>query len=158
VHGDSREKSSPLIDFSIFSDLRSTRTFVDSGIVKPDIYRPRLVIMDVYLSFANCTQNCGYSCRKFASGNYTVLCNILSTYGCFCVYDAPSLDVAVTSLNAIAQDAMGQTIPQGFITKSTLAHWFSGTLTCHIRKNKYLYRRLKKKKTRLSLQKIFFLS
>jgi hypothetical protein len=71
--------SSNLLDliFSSLSDL--CITLVDPGLVKPDNYQPPFII-DIYLPLATCIQNYVYSYRKFASGDYTLLYNILSTY------------------------------------------------------------------------------
>jgi hypothetical protein len=60
----------------------------------------------------------------------------LSSYDRSFVYNSTSVDDAVASLNAIVQDAMEQTIPRGFITKSKFPHWSSSALRYYIwRKN-----------------------
>jgi hypothetical protein len=58
------------------------------------------------LPFDANTHNCEYSYRKFASWDYTLLYNILSTYCCSCMYSITSVDYAVTSLNAVVLNAM----------------------------------------------------
>jgi hypothetical protein len=129
--------------FSNFSDIGIT--FLDSGIIKTGTYHNPLVI-DIILPLVSPTQNCEYSYRKFSSGGYILLYNILSNYDWSCVYDMNAVDAAVASLNAIVQDAMQQAIPRGFITKSKYPHWFSNALSYDIRKN-YFYRCFKKKKS-----------
>jgi hypothetical protein len=69
---------SSLLDlaFTNFSELNIN--FIDSGNIKPDAYHPPFVV-DVFLPFDASRHNCEYSYRKFASGDYTFLYNILST-------------------------------------------------------------------------------
>jgi hypothetical protein len=70
--------SSNLLDF-IFSNLSDLRiTSVDHGLIKPDNYHPPL-ITNIYLPFTTCIQNYLCSYRKFFSGDYALLYNILST-------------------------------------------------------------------------------
>jgi hypothetical protein len=80
------------------------------------------------LPFATCTQNYVrvYSYRKFASGDYTLIYNILPTYDWSSVYGTTSVDAAVASLNAVVSDAMEQAILRGIIkSKSNFPHWYS---------------------------------
>jgi hypothetical protein len=118
--------------------------FLDSGAIKHDTYHPPLVI-DIILLLVSPTENCECSYRKFASGDYILLHNILLTYDWSCVYDTNSVDVAVARLSAIVQDAMEQTIPHGSIIKSKLPNRFSSSLKYYIRKKNYFYRRFKKR-------------
>jgi hypothetical protein len=82
--------------------------------MKPDNYHLHL-IKNIHQPFATCMHNYVYSYRKFSSGDYKLLYNILSTYACSCVYNTTSVDSAVTSLNAAVQDAMKHAIPRGNI-------------------------------------------
>jgi hypothetical protein len=105
--------SSNLLDLicSNLSDLCITP--VDRGLIKPDNYHPPL-ITNIYLSFTACIQNYVYSYRKFSSGDYALLYNILSTFDWSCVYGTTSIDSAVACLNAAVQDAMEHAIPRRF--------------------------------------------
>jgi hypothetical protein len=76
------------------------------------------VVIGVTLPLVNPTQNCEYSYRKYGSGDYALLYNILSDYDWSCVYDTSSVDAAAASLIAAVQDALEQAIPRGFTTKS----------------------------------------
>jgi hypothetical protein len=96
-----------LVDYDI--------TFPDSGIIKPDTYHP-LVVIGVTLPLVNHTQNCEYSYRKYGSGDYTLLYNILSNYDWSFVYDTSSVDAAAASLSGAVQGALQQAIPRGFST------------------------------------------
>jgi hypothetical protein len=89
---------SSLLDlaFTNFNELRMN--FIDSGIIKPDDYHPPFVI-DVFLPFNASTCRCEYSYRKFASGDYTLLYNILSAYDWSFMYSITSVDGAVTLLS-----------------------------------------------------------
>jgi hypothetical protein len=71
--------SSNLLDliFSNLSDLCITP--VAPGLLKPDNYHP-LLIINFHLPFASFTQNYVYSYRKFSSGDYALLYNILSNF------------------------------------------------------------------------------
>jgi hypothetical protein len=74
-----------------------------------------------------------------------LLYNILSTHDWSCVYGSTSVDSAVASLNAAAQDAMEQTIACGIInTNSKFPHWYSSSLRYYIREKNYFYRRSNK--------------
>jgi hypothetical protein len=148
--------SSNLLDliFSNFSDIGIT--FLDSGIIKPDTYHPPLVI-DVILPLVSPTQNCDYSYRNYASGDYNLLYNILLAYDWSCVYDTNSVDAAVASLNAVVQDAMEQAIPRVYIKKSKFPHWFSSSLRYYIMKKNYFYRRFKKKKPPVYMMHFLFI-
>jgi hypothetical protein len=79
-------------------------TFLDSGIIKTDIYYPPLSI-EIILSLESTTQNCECSYRKSASADYYLLYNILSTYGWPCLYATVSADTTFATLNAIVQGA-----------------------------------------------------
>jgi hypothetical protein len=115
------------------SDLCISR--VHPGLAKPDNYHPPLII-DIYLPIPTSIHNHVYSYRKFASGDYTLLYNILSTYDWSCVYDISSVDAAVASLNAVVQDATEQGIPRGITnSKPKFPHWYSGSLRYYIKKS-----------------------
>jgi hypothetical protein len=131
--------SSSLLDlaFTNFSELHI-------NFIKPNAYHPPFV-MDVFLPFDASTHNCEYSYRKFASGDYTLLYNILSTYDWSFMYSITSVDDAVTSLNAVVLNAMDQAIPCGFIRQSKFPHWFLSALRYYIWKKDYYYRCFKKK-------------
>jgi hypothetical protein len=73
------------------------------------------LIIDIYFPIPNSIHNHVYSCRKFSSGDYTLLYNILSTHDWSCVHNTSSVDAAVASLNAVVQDATEQAIPRGVI-------------------------------------------
>jgi hypothetical protein len=119
--------SNSLIDL-VFTNISELHiNFIDSGIIKPDAYHPPFVI-DASLPFDASTRNYEYSYHKFASGDYTLLYNILSTYDWSFMYGIASVDDAVTSLNAVFLNAMDQAIPRGFIRKSKCPHWFSSAL------------------------------
>jgi hypothetical protein len=90
-------------------------------------------------------ENYVYSYRKFSSGDYALLYNILSTFDWSCVYGTTSVDSAVACLNAAVQDAMEHAIPRGVTNaNSKFTHWYSSTLKHYIGKNNYFYSRLKK--------------
>jgi hypothetical protein len=125
--------SSNLLDLVFTNFSAYDITFPDSGIIKPDTYHP-LMVIGITLPLVNPTQNCEYSYRKYASGDYTLLYTILTNYDWSCVYDTSSADAAAASLSAVVQDAMEQAIPRGFVTKSKFPHWFSGFLGHYIRK------------------------
>jgi hypothetical protein len=127
----------------------------DSGITKPDVYHPPFVI-DVFLPLVAGTRNCEYSYRKSASGDYTLLYNILSTYDWSFIYSITSVDDAVTSLNIVFLNAIDQAIPHGFIRKSKFPHLFSSALRYNIWKKDYYYRRLKKKNSDYFYNKFSF--
>jgi hypothetical protein len=131
--------SSSLLDlaFTNFSELNIN--FIDSGIIKPDAYHPPFVI-DVFFPFEASTRNFEYSYRKFASGDYTLLYNILSIYDWSFMYSITSVDDAVTSLNAVVLNAMDEAISRGFIRKSKFPHWFSSALRYYIWKKRSLLR------------------
>jgi hypothetical protein len=57
----------------------------------------------------------------------------------------PSVDVAVTSLNAAARDIMEQTNPHGYNSKSKFPPWFCNTLWYYLVKKNYFQRCFKKK-------------
>jgi hypothetical protein len=101
--------------FSNLNDLGITQ--VDPGLIKPDNYHPHLLI-NLDLPSTACTHNYGYFYRKFSSGNYVRLYNILSTFDWSSVYGASSVDFAVACLNAAVQDAMEQSIPSGIINSN----------------------------------------
>jgi hypothetical protein len=61
------------------------------------------------------------------------------------MYDINSVDAAVASLSAIVQDAMEQTIPRGFITKSKFPNRFYSSSRYYITKKNYFCRCFKKK-------------
>jgi hypothetical protein len=61
------------------------------------------------------------------------------------VYETPSVDVAVASLNAAVRGDMEQAIPCGYSCKSKLPHCFSYTLRYYIAKKNYFHRRFKNK-------------
>jgi hypothetical protein len=147
--------SSCLLDlaFTNFCEIRIN--FIDAGIIKPDAYHPPFVI-GVFLPFDANTSNCEYSYRKFASGDYTLLYNILSTYDWFFMYSITSVDDAVTSLNAVVLNATDQAISRGFIRKSKFPHWFSSALRCYIWKKDYYYKRFKKKNSDYFYSKFSF--
>jgi hypothetical protein len=102
--------SSNLFDliFSNLSDLRITP--VDPELINPDSYHPPMII-NIYLPFTTCILNYVYSYRKFLSGDYALLYNILSTFDWSCEYGTTSVDSAVACLNAAVQDAMEHAIP-----------------------------------------------
>jgi hypothetical protein len=108
--------SSSLLDlaFTNFSELNIN--FIDSDFIKPNAYHPPFVI-DIFLPFNASTRNCEHSYHKFASGDYTLLYNILSTYDWSFMYNITSVDDAATSLNAVALNAMDQAIHRGSIRK-----------------------------------------
>jgi hypothetical protein len=121
---------------------------VDPAIVKPDNYHHPPLIIDIYLSFATCTQNYKYSYRTFVSGDYTLHYNVLSTFKCSCVYGTTSVDAAVASVNAVVQDAMEQAICHGIISsQAKFPHWYSSSSRFYIRKKNYIYRHFKNKKS-----------
>jgi hypothetical protein len=122
----------------IFSNLSNLCiTPVDPGLIMPDNYHPSL-ITNIYLPFATCIQNYVYSYRKFSSGDYALLYNILSTFVRSGVYGTTSVDSAVACLNAAVQDAMEHEIPCGVINaNSKFPHWYSSTLKYYIRKKNY---------------------
>jgi hypothetical protein len=128
--------SSSLLDlaFANFSELHIN--LIDSGIIKPDAYL-RPFVVDIFLPFDTSTHNCEYSYRKFASGDYTLLYNILSIYDWPLMYNITSVDDAVTSLSAVVLNAMNQAIPRGFIRKSKFPHWFLSALRYYIWKKYY---------------------
>jgi hypothetical protein len=72
-------------------------------------------IISIYLPFSICIQHYVYSYRKFSSGDYALLYNILLIYDWFCIYGTSSVDSAVASLNAALQDAMEQATPPDII-------------------------------------------
>jgi hypothetical protein len=141
------------LEFTNFSELYIN--FIDSGIIKTDAYHPPFVI-DVFLPFDASTRNCECSHSKFASGDYTLLYNILSTYDWSFMYSITSVDDAVTSLNAVVLNAMDQAIPRGSIRKSKFPHWFSSALQYYIWKKDYYYRRFKKKNSDYFYSKFSF--
>jgi hypothetical protein len=105
------------------------------------------MVIDITLILASPTQNCGYSYRKFASGDDTLLYNILSSYDWSCVYDTSSVYAAVARLSVVVQDAMEQAIPRGFTCNFKFPYWFSGSLKYYIKKKNYFYRGFKKHKS-----------
>jgi hypothetical protein len=111
----------------LFVPLDYIIIFIIIIIVKTDAYHPPLII-DILLPAASTARNCEYSYFKFASGDYTLLYNILSTHDWSCVYNSTSVDDAVASLNSTVQDAMEQAIPRGVTEKSKFPHWFSTSL------------------------------
>jgi hypothetical protein len=78
--------------FSNLSDLRITP--VNPGLIKPDNYHPPLII-NIYLPFTTSIQNYVYSYRKFSSGDYALLYNILSTFDCL-VRIVPPLSILLS--------------------------------------------------------------
>jgi peptidoglycan biosynthesis protein MviN/MurJ (putative lipid II flippase) len=80
-----------------------------------------LIIINIYLLFATKIENYVYSYRKFSSGDYTLLYNILSAYdwSCVRVYLA---DSAVASLSAALQHAMEQAAFHGIINRKSISH------------------------------------
>jgi hypothetical protein len=91
--------SSNLLDLNFFQPKRFIYSCRPGTTVQPDNYLPPL-ITHIYPPFTACIQNYLYSHRKFSSGDYKLLYNILSTYDCPCVYCTSS----VASLNAALQD------------------------------------------------------
>jgi hypothetical protein len=79
---------------SNLSDLCTRIILVDLGLVKPDYYHSPLIII-ISLPFVSYVQNCIYSYRKFALGDFTLLYNIISTYtyDWSCVYMVPPLSM-----------------------------------------------------------------
>jgi hypothetical protein len=133
------------LTFSNTSDLVITN--VDPGLIKPDYYHPPLLI-NVNLPSATCTQNYIHFYRKFSSGNYALLYNILSSFDWSSVYGTTTVDAAVTCLNTAVQDAMEIAIPRGIANPNLkYPHWYSSSLRYYIKKKNYYYRRFKKKKT-----------
>jgi hypothetical protein len=147
--------SSSLLDLAFTNFCELNINFIDSGIIKPDTYHPPFVI-DVFLPFDASTRNCEYSYRKFASGDYPLLYNILSTYDWSFMYNITSVDDAVTSLDAVVLNAMDQAISRGSIRKSKFPHWFSSDLRHYIWKKDYYYRRFKKKNSDYFYNKFSF--
>jgi hypothetical protein len=96
--------------FPIYATYNIYVTPVDSGLVKPDNYQPPLII-NIHRPFANYIQNDVYSYRKFSSGDYTLLCNIRSTYAWSCIHGTISVGSAITSLSPAAQDDMELAFP-----------------------------------------------
>jgi hypothetical protein len=130
--------------FTNFSDIGIS--FPDSGIIKHDTYHPPMVI-GITLPLVSPTEICEFSYRKYISGDYILLYNILYNYDWSCVYCTSSVDAAVASLSAVVLDAMDQAIPCGYITKSKFPRWFTSSLRYYIRKKNYFYRRIKKHKS-----------
>jgi hypothetical protein len=104
------------------------------------------MVIGITLPLVSRTQVCEFSYRKYTSGNYAILYNILSNYAWSCVYGASSVNSAVTSLSVAVQDAMDQAVPCGYVAKSKFPQWFSSSLKYYIRKKNYFYRRFKKHK------------
>jgi hypothetical protein len=71
------------------------------------------MLIGITLPLVSPTQICEFSYRKYTSGDYTLLYNILSNYDWSCVYGTSSVDAAVASLSAVVQDATDQAIPSG---------------------------------------------
>jgi hypothetical protein len=92
--------------FANFADLKFV--LADSGLVTPGTYHPPLSIDVFWPHVNNINLNCEFSYQIFASGNYTLLYSILSTYDCSSVYETSSVDAVVTSLNAAVRRAMEQ--------------------------------------------------
>jgi hypothetical protein len=111
---------------------------------------------DVYLPHANNNLNCEYSYPNFASGNYNLLYNILSTCDWTGVYGTSSVDVAVASLNAAVRDATQQVFPRGCNRKSKSPPWFSNTLRYYIVEKNYFHRHFKKKQSDYFYDKFAF--
>jgi hypothetical protein len=130
------------LDFANFTDLNSVSA--DSDFVTSATYHPPLSI-DVFLPHFINNLNYEFSYRNSAAGNYTLLYNILSACDWSSVYETPSVDVAVASLNGAVRGAMEQAIPCGYICKSKFPHWFSYTLSYYIAKKNYFHCRFKKK-------------
>jgi hypothetical protein len=142
--------------FSNLSDLGIIQ--VDPGLIKPDNYHPPLLI-NLNLPSIACTYNYRYFYRKFSSGNYVWLYNILSTFECSSVYGASFVDSAVACLNAAVQDAIEQSMPSSIINSNLkYPHWYSSSLRYYIKKNNYYYRRVKKKKSDCLYEQFLFYS
>jgi hypothetical protein len=131
----------PDLVFGNFSDLKLVP--VDSGLVTPDTYHPPFSI-DVLLPHVDNNLNSEIRYLIYATGNYTLLYNILSTHGWSSVYETTSVDTAVASLNAAVHGAMEQAIPRGYNCKSKFPPWFTHTLIHYSTKKKYSHRRLKR--------------
>jgi hypothetical protein len=91
--------------FANFTDLKSVPAA--SGLVTPNTYHPPLSI-DVHLPHVTNNQNCEFTYRNFAAGNYTLLYNMISTYNWSGVYEAASIDVAIASLTETVRDNIEQ--------------------------------------------------
>jgi hypothetical protein len=123
------------LNFFNYSD--SHITFVDS--VKPDTYHPSLITdffcpLSVVLKITNIpTLNLGQGIIHY----YVIFSQLMTDLVCM-VYDVSFVNVAVTSLNATVQDAVEQTIPHDFVTKSKFIQCFSGSLRYYIRKKDLL--------------------
>jgi hypothetical protein len=122
--------------FSNISDISITP--VDPGLIKSDNYHPPMII-NFCLSPATSTQNYIHSYRKFSSGDYALLYNILSTCDWSCVYGTTSVDSAVACLNAAVEDAMEHAIFRGIIkSNSKFSHWYSSSLKYYKEKELFL--------------------
>jgi hypothetical protein len=114
-----------------------------SGLVTPDAYHPPLLI-DVILPYKKNNLNCWSRHYIYAAGDYSLLYNLLCTYDWSNVYEAVSVDAAVTSLNAAVLGAMELAIPRGYGGKSKFPPWFSSALRYYISKKNYFHRRVKR--------------
>jgi hypothetical protein len=142
--------SGNLLDLIIsnLSDLDITPIY--PGLIKPDNYHPPLTI-NIQLPFATYVQNYVYCYRKYSSGDYALLYNLLSNFDWSCVYGTTSVDSIVASLNAAVQDAMEYAIPRGVInTNSKFPHWYSNSLRYYISKKNYFTDAIKEGKLTLS--------
>jgi hypothetical protein len=93
--------------------------------------------MNIYLPFVTYLYIQNYVCpyRKFSSGDYALLYNIISNFDWSCVYGTTSVDSAVACLNAAVQDAMEHANPRGVMkANSKFPHWYSSFLRYYIRK------------------------
>jgi hypothetical protein len=64
----------------------------------------------------------------------------LSTYDWSSLHNGTSADAAVDRLNVAVNQAIGLTVPFGYIKKHKYSAWFSGKLKAYIKKNNF-YRR-----------------
>jgi hypothetical protein len=117
--------------------------FRDTGMVKSDVCHPPLSIEMAFI-VKTCFETSEFSYFKYASGDFTLIYQILSSHDWSCVYSESAVVGAVASRNSAVPEAVDRSIPQDSVKGSNFPSWFSRTLRHYILKKGYHHRRLKK--------------
>jgi hypothetical protein len=100
--------------FANFSDVAVSNSYID--LVEPDTFHPSIAI-DLSIFLPPYAQSLR-SFHNYASGDYSLLYTLLSSYDWSRVYRESSVDSAVTQLSAAVSEAMDLAVPYKCIRKS----------------------------------------